>query len=148
MWEEHLAEYVLKIRNTDCSIQTQKSWWVALLKVKFIGFKLLFCLVQTWEQNLDLLHPSECFHCWVNVRACSSLLPHHKKKNSFWMSPVSPVFQSKKCSTEESLTISWWDEGSGYINGWCCEFLAWPHAGHIITSPRHSSIKLKELVVE
>lgn len=60
--ERYLAEYVLKIRNTDCSIQAQKSWWVSLLDVKLIGFKLLFCLVQTWELNLDLLHPSECFH--------------------------------------------------------------------------------------
>lgn len=106
----YLAEYVVKIRNTDRYFQTQKSSWVSLLTVKFIGVKLLFCLVQTWEPSLDLLHPSECFPHQVNVHACF-----------FWMSLI---FQLKKWSEENFLTSSLWDERRGYVNGWCCECLA------------------------
>lgn len=142
----HLGKYVLKTRNTDRSIQTQKSWWFSLLKVKFIGFKLPFCLVQTRELNLDLLHPSEYFHCWVNVHACCSLLPHRKKKEKKKFPLDESNFPIKKMLYRKNLTSSWWDEGCSYINGWCCDCLAWPLAGHV-TSPHHSFIKLKSLLL-
>ena len=77
----HLSENVLRIRKTDCFIQTQSSWWVSLLNMKFIGLSccsasfrpLSWILISIIQVNAYIAESVLCAWFYWGVCSCSPL---------------------------------------------------------------------------
>jgi len=77
----HLSENVLRIRKTDCFIQTQSSRWVSLLNMKFIGLSccsasfrpLSWILISIIQVNAYIAESVLCAWFYWGVCSCSSL---------------------------------------------------------------------------